>query len=382
MKKFDYIVAFYLGPRRSVFYTQMTTKDKFFLVKKHLGFLRKNYKSMPLNKAYFIINENEFSKDLYFEILKFAENYGLSDIVDIDIRNNQGFSYGAWQHALTKNVQQDLKVPYAFLCEDDYVPVSGEFYKPFYDKLATLETGYVAEMVWENPARHAAISNGFIKYHVAKELYDTKGQIFTLTEGKDYHTGVFNQVHFTDLIQEKYTLSDISDNYKVPFYELSKEDLVYYGNLEGEIIIEPVTSAIDLEPLKEEHLEFLLEVRNDDSTRKFLGNDSKFTLKESKEWFKTLEAEWFIIKYLDEMVGYMRTTPNGEIGLDIHPNHRRKGFARMAYLKYLSNKKFATLWVFEDNFAKNLYTELGFKPTGNSTKVRGRDYFQMYYIKE
>ena len=56
MKKFDYIIAFYLGPRRSTFYTQMTTQDKFFLIKKHLGFLRKNYKNMPLNKAYFVFN--------------------------------------------------------------------------------------------------------------------------------------------------------------------------------------------------------------------------------------------------------------------------------------------------------------------------------------
>jgi ribosomal protein S18 acetylase RimI-like enzyme len=382
MKKFDYIIAFYLGPRRSTFYTQMTTQDKFFLIKKHLGFLRKNHKNMPLNKVYFVFNENDFSKNLYFDILKLVEDYGLTDLVDVDIRNNQGFSYGAWQHVLIKNIQQELKVPYAFLCEDDYLPTSNEFYKPFYNKLTLPEIGYVAELVWDHPQIHAAISNGFIKYDVVKEIYNTKGQIFTLDTGDTYYTGVFNQVHFTDLIQTNYTLSDISDDCKIPFYEVSKEDLIYYGNSEGKIVIEPITSAIDLEPLKEEHLEFLLEVRNDDSTRNFLGNNSKFSLKEAKEWFKTLESEWFIIKYSEEMVGYMRTTINGEIGLDIHPNYRRKGFARIAYLKYLSNKKFATLWVFEDNFALNLYTELGFKPTGNITKVRDRDYTQMYYVKE
>jgi len=382
MKKFDYIVAFYLGPRRSVFYTKMVENDKFFLVKKHLIFLSNNINKMPINKVYFVFNENEFSKELYFTILNLVEKYNLQNIVDIDIRNNQGFSYGAWQHALTKIVQQDLKVPYAFLCEDDYIPTTPDFYKPFYKKLEKPQVGYTCELVLEKPSIHAAISNGFIKYHIAKEMYDTKGQIFVVNTGDNYGVGVFNQVHFTDLIQEKYALDDIADTHKVPFYELSKEGLVDYGIPNGEIVIEPIISSIDLEPLKEEHLEFLLEVRNDDSTRKFLGNNSKFTLEQSKEWFETLEAEWFIIKHLDEMVGYMRTTPNGEIGLDIHPNHRRKGYARIAYTKYLYGKKFATLWVFEDNFAKNLYTELGFKPTGNVTKVRDRDYIQMYYVKE
>lgn len=382
MKKFDYIIAFYLGPRRSAFYTDLTKNDKYFLIKKHLIFLSKNINALPINKAYFVINENEFSKELYFDIIKLASKYGLEDIIDVDIRNNQGFSYGAWEHALFRIVQNNLEVPYAFICEDDYVPTTSEFYVPFYKKLENPHVGYVAELVWDNPSRHAAISNGFIKYHVAKELYDTKKRIFELVNGDSYGTGVSNQLHFTNLIQEKYLLDDISDTCRLPFYELSKEDIVNYGNIKGETVIEPVISILDLEPLKEEHLEFLLEVRNDDSTRQFLGNDSKFTLKQSQEWFKTLEAEWFVIRVLDELVGYMRTTPNGEIGLDIHPNHRRKGYARLAYQKYLKNKKFATLWVFEDNFAKNLYTELGFKPTGNQTQVRGRDYTQMYYVKE
>jgi GNAT superfamily N-acetyltransferase len=136
---------------------------------------------------------------------------------------------------------------------------------------------------------------------------------------------------------------------------------------------------IKLRLLTENDLSFLLEIRNDESTRKFLENDSIFTLKECQEWFSTSNPEWYIISHYNTKVGYIRSTLNGEVGVDIHPNYRRKGYARSAYKEYLRYKKFATLWVFEDNFAKNLYQDLGFVPTGNSKKVRDRSYTQMFY---
>ena len=77
-------------------------------------------------------------------------------------------------------------------------------------------------------------------------------------------------------------------------------------------------------------------------------------------------------------VGYIRTNGD-EIGCDIHPNFRRKGYARMAYEIYLKDKKYATLKVFDDNFAKNLYKKLGFTSTGDSENIRGRNYIKMEY---
>ena len=46
---------------------------------------------------------------------------------------------------------------------------------------------------------------------------------------------------------------------------------------------------IELQPLKKEHLNFLLEIRNDDSTRNNLENNSIFTLENCEEWFETLK---------------------------------------------------------------------------------------------
>jgi ribosomal protein S18 acetylase RimI-like enzyme len=125
-------------------------------------------------------------------------------------------------------------------------------------------------------------------------------------------------------------------------------------------------------------LEFLLEVRNDDTTRVNLENDSVFTLGECVEWFYKKNPLWYIIEIESIPVGYIRTNGD-EVGIDIHPNYRRKGYARDAYKLYLKDKEYASLWVFVDNFAKNLYTELGFVEKGNSKIVRDREYIQMIY---
>jgi GNAT superfamily N-acetyltransferase len=127
-------------------------------------------------------------------------------------------------------------------------------------------------------------------------------------------------------------------------------------------------------------LPFLLEVRNDETTRMNLENDSIFTLEQCAEWFLDTNPNWYIIEVNGNKVGYMRTNGD-EIGVDIHPEHRRKGYAREAYKLYLKNKQYASLWVFVDNFAKTLYTELGFVENGNFKIIRNRNYVQMIFKK-
>jgi ribosomal protein S18 acetylase RimI-like enzyme len=135
---------------------------------------------------------------------------------------------------------------------------------------------------------------------------------------------------------------------------------------------------INLRPLTENDLPFLLKVRNDDSTRQFLENNSKFTLKQSLKWFRETQPKWYIIEVNRFSVGYIRTNGD-EVGCDIHPNFRKKGYAKIAYELYLKDKDYASLWVFEDNFAKNLYEKLGFVTNGKSITIRDRNYIQMEY---
>ena len=134
-----------------------------------------------------------------------------------------------------------------------------------------------------------------------------------------------------------------------------------------------------LRPLTIQDLSFLLEVRNNNSTRINLENNSIFTLEECEKWFRNLKSPWYIIEVNNCKVGYFRTNGN-EVGCDIHPDYRRKGYAKAAYQEYLKDKKYASLWVFEDNFAKQLYLNLGFKPTNNTKTLRERLYIEMEYF--
>lgn len=136
----------------------------------------------------------------------------------------------------------------------------------------------------------------------------------------------------------------------------------------------------------DEDLSFLLEVRNDESTRNQLEDDTIFELDECKDWYSNLKIKWKMIQIGGVNVGYLRLNEHGDVGCDIHPHHRRRGYARRAYKKYIQDlkkrNKSATLWVFEDNFAKKLYESLGFEETGNYTFVRDRKYVKMEITHE
>ena len=114
---------------------------------------------------------------------------------------------------------------------------------------------------------------------------------------------------------------------------------------------------VKLIPLLKEHLSFVLEIRNHETTRLNLENDNIFNLEECENWFKDLKYPWYLILNDDIPVGYFRTNGN-EIGCDIHMNYRKNGYAKMAYKIWLKNIELASLWVFEDNFAKKLYEDL------------------------
>jgi ribosomal protein S18 acetylase RimI-like enzyme len=116
--------------------------------------------------------------------------------------------------------------------------------------------------------------------------------------------------------------------------------------------------------------EFILSVRNDSSTLCFLHDSRAFKFKDFQIWFKNTNPVWYIILNEEkEPVGYVRTKwidkmNNLQIGVDIHPSHRRKGYAKAAYqniFEMYNYVKIFSLEVFEDNkLAIDLYEKLGF----------------------
>lgn len=132
---------------------------------------------------------------------------------------------------------------------------------------------------------------------------------------------------------------------------------------------------ITIRPMKSADVKFFTTLRN--KCVKFLHTGKKYTVAEAYIWFKKAKPGYFIIEYLGESAGYIRTSEwdfyskNVYIGADIEPKFRKKGIATEAYemfIGYLFKKmKFnkVSLEVLDFNVAAlSLYKKLGFKKEG------------------
>ena len=129
---------------------------------------------------------------------------------------------------------------------------------------------------------------------------------------------------------------------------------------------------IELREMAKSDAEFVLEIRNDDSTRFFLHNSDPFTLKQFNMWFEYESPYWFIVSRGGVPFGYMRTdyvdkiSKKIQVGMDIHPKFRGQGLARPSFLKlfdFLKSNGFQKVWleVLEKNkLAHSIYLKLGF----------------------
>ena len=125
-----------------------------------------------------------------------------------------------------------------------------------------------------------------------------------------------------------------------------------------------------IQPMTEDHLVSFCIIRN--ACREYLHNDSWFSLRDVKEWFKTTNNIYYaILDEEDNMVGYFRTSFYSSdymyVGADIHPDYQNQGIASLLYprfLDYIFNDVGigAVLEVLETNErAIHLYEKLGFE---------------------
>lgn len=143
---------------------------------------------------------------------------------------------------------------------------------------------------------------------------------------------------------------------------------------------------VSLTPLQESDLSFLLEVRNHESTRAWLHHSSSYTAEEARHWYHQARPQWNIVRCESgEPVGYLRTSDwdhdarSVAIGCDMHPNFRRRGFARAAF-ELLLDKLYGAGWhrvwlevLPENEPALSLYRSLGFREEGCKRKAVRRD---------
>lgn len=389
MEKFDYIVAFYLGERRSPLYKDVPKIDKYVFVEKHLEFFSNNLKSIKnLNKVYLVGNISSYEEFLpvYKDILKLIKRYDLEDIVECELRLNGGLSYGAWEHMLIERIK-DKTPEYAFLVEDDYIPTTPNFVDPFIEKFNNYENiGYVASLYWSDVAQpHAAISNGLVSYEVCRDVFEKNQKIFDLNtvNSPGYGDAGKNQVSFLNFLTKNgYKVNDVSDLCSLPFLDLGlknrKPSIVIYGDKNKPSVIEPIIDiqGIKILPLKSSDLDFLCEVRNE-CAPEYLHTSQTYTLQETKQWFEKTSPMFFLIERRGEKIGYFRTSNyskenrNIYIGADIHKDYRGKGLGYSSYLFFvpylfetLDLNKISLEVLSTNEPAIKLYKKLGFVQEG------------------
>ena len=94
--------------------------------------------------------------------------------------------------------------------------------------------------------------------------------------------------------------------------------------------------------IQESDLPFVNSVRNHESTRSRLKNTNEISLEKTYKWFESEKPPWKIIEVGGKSVGYFRFSHDtGEticMGCDIHPDFRRRGHAKEAYIKEIDSE--------------------------------------------
>lgn len=130
---------------------------------------------------------------------------------------------------------------------------------------------------------------------------------------------------------------------------------------------------IHFNQIERSDLPFINEVRN--ASCEYLHNPSKFTLDQTGIWYDQVylntSGYWFIVYVDNQPIGYLRRSIQDDkhyIGMDIHPNHRGKGYSKAIYKEFISYRykvtKTKDLWleVLKTNpRAIHIYESLGFE---------------------
>lgn len=322
-----YVVAFYLGDRLTQSCNSLIKADRYHYVKTHIE--RLNRLNLPsITKATFVISE--YNTEIDAGVQEIVDQSNSVIPISVLYRKNWGGSYGAWNEAITKELEGGYD--YHFLIEDDYVPACDEFYQPFIDKFKD-NTAYVCQ--WWNDG-HAAISNGMFSNKVAIEIQKKKKQIFNIDlKRNDWHGFVQNQVTFLQNAKDLgYKFDDCARGFLHPFLE--RHDYIsFFGKRTGNVLIEP-ESTVDWKlsnerrhgmwmksGFTEDEVLRLNKIRNAKATS--TAKDARvFNDREAIEFFENNPENIYIlydcdIKEGDDLIGYVRYKMLDEKTMQISP---------------------------------------------------------------
>lgn len=358
--KINYIVTVYLGPRRSKVMKLVRQLNILYHVERHLEAI-KTLNSGNIDRITFVINDyDEESTKMAVELIGNTE---LPIDKKVIVRENTGFSYAAWECALLDSL--DGGFDYAFLIEDDYVPINADFIRIFLNERKNDTFAFICQL-WRNG--HASISNGLFAYSAIEKLYskrkellDTNKSIFKLHLGTTYDAAIFNQVHYLDYLKEiGLQFADVTKVSNIPFLESDGDILKIYGNVDKPAYIDINSPDISIKYryASLDDCETINRIRNSYAPE-FLHDSRTFTLEETKKWFTECvgkDLHYVMICCNDVSIGYFRISRysklhnNCYIGADIDSRFTGFGLAYTAYMGFLP--ALTTLDIFESKLYK------------------------------
>jgi len=214
MNKTCYVIAFYLGDRRRKF--PAYEADKLCYVRKQIETLDRVKHS--LSKIYFVFNVEVGHYDLLNEALKIIPKKIRDAEVEVIVRENVGFSYGAWS-----DIMDIADHDYYIFNEDDYFFIENEWdgymVKSFEGKQNCGGFGVMigVKRGVENNGEHFSHSCFCTSREVIKDI-KTNYDGFTYPKNSSYPDNQHNQFLFSHiLVKAGYRLYDIREEYGLFF---------------------------------------------------------------------------------------------------------------------------------------------------------------------
>ena len=216
-----YVIAFYLGPRRRKFpnYKQ----DRLCYLKKQIETLTTVKHS--LNKIYFVFSVETDHYDLLNKALNIIPKTIQGTEVKVIIRENIGFSYGAWS-----NIMDKTNHDYYIFNEDDYFFIEDGWDSYMINNFKKkpncggfgIHVGFATALghspnFIDNRGEHFAHSAFCTSKEVIQDI-KTNYNGFNYVENADYTSNERHQITFSHiLIEAGYRLYDIREDYDLYF---------------------------------------------------------------------------------------------------------------------------------------------------------------------
>jgi len=235
--KINYVPVFYIGPNRDyASYQEKFKNDPMFFVRYHVNFLN-TCENNKIKRATFVFND-DISDELKDLILQTVVEVKTME-VEVIFRRNGGFSYGAWNDVIKKNLND---FDYFFLIEDDYIPVKPDFYEDFVDR-CTSEYPYVCTLVAKHKGKlHASSSNGIIRADVCKIILEKYNELFLVNNSNNLPDAWNTQINFLNLLTDAgYGMRDITHKYSTPhIINCHINQITVFGNKNFPHILVPI----------------------------------------------------------------------------------------------------------------------------------------------